>query len=428
MAVHMVQEHDFKEEKQFLRILEREPSNLEAAFALGSCYLHRKDGDKALAWLQKLLAQLPESAAVFNNIGKAYELKGNENQAREHFRRACRLDPKLAEAWFNIAELDQRSGFLEQAVAHYQHAIRINPLMSAAHNNMGNALRSLKRYPEAIEAFRKVVTLEPDLCQGHYNLGSAYRLTGQYPEAMMHLSKAIQLQPTYVDAWNNLALTCKNVGDLDRALSYFNKAVQLQPGFAIGYWNRSFVNFLNGNWSEGWRDFEWRFQVPHWPTIYPHRINAKRWNGEPIGSQTLLVHDEQGLGDTFQFTRFLPWAKARCGRLVLETRQELVPLLENAQGIDDIIIRSSKGPPTIPFDQYCPLMSLGHLMKANPNQMPPMLPYIKAPQDKIAQWGPRIPSAGINIGLVWAGRFPTGVKNWRTFQTQPGSFIILILF
>jgi Tfp pilus assembly protein PilF len=357
-----------------------------------------------MTWFEKVLKRLPDSAAVHNNIGKAYELKGNQRQARESFRRACLLDPNLAEVWFNLAELDQRSGFLEQAVAHYQQAIRINPLMNAAHNNMGNALRDLKRYPEAIEAFRKLVALAPDLAQGHYNLGSVYRMTGQYPEAMIHLSKAIELQPAYVDAWNNLALACKNVGDLDRALNYFNKAVQLQPDFAIAYWNRSFVHFLNGNWSQGWCDFEWRFQVPHWPTIYPHRISAKRWNGQPIGSQTLLVHDEQGLGDTFQFARFLPWAKARCGCLILETRQELVPLLENTLGIDDIIIRSSEGPPTIPFDQYSPLMSLGHIQNVDPNRMPPMQPYIKAPQNKIAKWRPRMPSSGINIGLVWAGR------------------------
>jgi Tfp pilus assembly protein PilF len=350
------------------------------------------------------LERMPESAAVLNNIGKAHQLNGNAHQAKENYRRACKFDPEFAEPWFNLAELDQSSGRLEQAVMHYRKAIRINPRMNAAYNNMGNALRSLKRYPEAIEAFRKVVLLEPDLAQGHYNLGSAYRLTAQYPEAMMHLSKAIQLEPTYVEAWNNLALACKNVGDLDRALSYFNKAVQLQPDYAISYWNRSFVRFLKGNWSEGWRDFEWRFQVPHWPTIYPHRISAKRWNGDPIRSQTLLVHDEQGLGDTFQFTRYLPWVKSRCGRLIFETRQELVPLLENTLGIDDIIIRTSQGPPTIPFDEYAPLMSLGYIMNVDPDRTPPMQPYIQATQDKIARWGSRIPSGEINIGLVWAGR------------------------
>ncbi len=392
------------EEKQYLRVLELEPDNMNAAFALGSLCLRRNNGVQALTWLQKVLERMPDSAAVHNNVGKAFLLQGDERRARLSFDRACKLDPELAEAWFNLAELDQHGGFMERAIAHYRNATRINPRMNAAYNNMGNALRRSKRYPEAIAAFQKVIALEPDLAQGHYNLGSALRLNQQYQEAIVHLSKAIQLIPGYADAWNNLGLTCKNMGDLNRALSYFNKAIQLQSDFAVARWNRSFVHFLKGNWTQGWLDFEWRFKIPHWRTIYPHRISGKRWDGQPIGDQTLLVHDEQGLGDTFQFVRYLPWAKARCGRLILETRRELLPLIENCPGIDDIVIRSNQGPPALPYDQYAPLMSLGRIINADPRHMAPMAAYIKAPQVKILQWKHRMPSDRINIGLVWAGR------------------------
>ena len=392
------------EEGRYLRLLEQEPENLNAALSLGSLYLRSGMGDQALKWLQQVQTQIPESAALLNNIGKAYVLKEDEAQALKSYRRACELDPKLSEVWFNLAELDQRSERYEQAVLNFQKAIGIDPGMSAAYNNMGNALKSLKRYPEAVAAFQKVVDLEPDLPQGHYNLGSAFRSMDRYPEAMVHLSKAIALQPAYADAWNNLALTCKNVGDLDRALSYFNKALQLQPGFAVAHWNRSFVHFLKENWSQGWQDFEWRFRVPHWRTIYPHRIPGKLWCGDPIENQTLLVHDEQGLGDTFQFIRYLPWARERCGRLIFETRPELAPLLEKNPAIDELIIRSSDGPPVTAFDQYVPLMSLGRILNADPNRMSPTEAYIGASGDKAAQWGQRLPAKGLNIGLVWAGR------------------------
>ena len=396
--------NDTTEERRYLRLLEQEPGNLKAALALGSLYLQNGQADLALKWFQRVQTQIPESAALLNNIGKAYVLKEDEAQALNNYRRACELDPKLAEVWFNLAELDQRSGRHEQAVLNFQKAIGIDPGMSAAFNNMGNTLRSLKRYPEAVAAFQKVVDLEPDLPQGHYNLGSAFRDMDRYPEAMVHLSKAIELQPAYADAWNNLALTCKNVGDLDRALIYFNKALHLQPDLPVAHWNRSFVHFLMGNWPEGWQDFEWRFRVPHWRTIYPHRIPGKMWCGDPIKNQTLLVHDEQGLGDTFQFIRYLPWARQRCRRLIFETRSELAPLLKKTLGIDELIIRSCDGPPVAAFDQYVPLMSLGRMVNADPNQMPPTKPYIAAPREKSAQWRQRLPAKGLNIGLVWAGR------------------------
>ena len=392
------------EERRYLRLLEREPENLKAAFALGSLYLRSGQGDQALKCFRRVQTQLPESAALLNNIGKAYSLMADEAQALKNFRGACELDPQLAEVWFNLAELDQRSGRYEQSVLNFQKAVEIDPGVSAAYNNMGNALVSLKRYPEAIAAFQKVVDLEPDLAQGHYNLGSALRCMDRYPEAMVHLSKAIELQTANADAWNNLALTCKNVGDLDRALSYFNKALQLQPDFAVAHWNRSFVHFLKGNWPEGWLDFEWRFRVPHWRTIYPHRIPGNLWCGDSIKKQTLLVHDEQGLGDTFQFIRYLPWARERCGRLIFETRLELAPLLEKNPAIDELIIRSSKGPPVTAFDQYIPLMSLGRMVQADPDHLPPTKAYIAAPTEKAVQWGRHLPAKGLKIGLVWAGR------------------------
>jgi hypothetical protein len=159
-----------------------------------------------------------------------------------------------------------------------------------------------------------------------------------------------------------------------------------------------------GNWSDGWQDFEWRFRVPHWRTIYPHRISGKQWCGDPIKKQTLLVHDEQGLGDTLQFIRYLPWARERCGRLIFETRSELAPMLEKTLGIDELIIRSSDGPPVVAFDQYVPLMSLGRILNVDPNRMPPTEAYIGASGEKAAQWGQRVPAGVLNIGLVWAGR------------------------
>lgn len=398
------QKDDEGAKASYLKLLSIDPKHTQGAFRLGNLYLLQGDADQALKWLKFALSSAPELGVLHNNIGKAHLLKGDNEQALSAFQKAVKLSPDLAEAWFNLAEMDTQIGELLSAVAKYRKAIAIDPNMGAAHNNMGNALRDLKRYPEAIDAFQKVLDLDPDLPQGHYNLGGVFRLIEDFPSAVQHFSKAIQILPTYSDAWNNLALTCKNMGDFDRALLYFNRALQIDPDLAIARWNRSFVHFLQDNWKAGWTDFEIRFDLPQRRAIYPHRIRGRRWDGLPIPQKTLLVHDEQGLGDTFQFIRWLPWAKARCGRLVFETRPEIIPLIENTLGIDEIVERSPDKAPNMPFEAYIPLMSIPRLINLSPDRLTDWAPYIEAPEAKVAQWKSRLPDGKLRVGIVWAGR------------------------
>jgi tetratricopeptide (TPR) repeat protein len=388
----------------YRQVLRNDPSHPKAAFSLGTLYLQQNKIDKALKWLLRARDAKPDWGLLQNNLGRAFLLKNDQKRAHACFQKALREAPNQAEVWFNLADIYAKTGELELAVSHYSKALELDPAMIAAHNNMGNVLKELKRYDEAIVAFQKVVALAPDLAQGHYNLGGVYRLNEDYENAVGHLSKAIQLQPDYADAWNNLALTCKNVGDLDRSVTYFNRALKINPDHAEARWNRSFVHFLKGNWPDGWQDFEARFKIPQWRTIYPHQINGWRWDGAPIPDKTLLVHDEQGLGDTIQFSRMLPWARERCKRLILETREELIPLLQNNPAIDGIIVRSATDPPSTHFDAYIPLMSLARLARITPQQQMQISAYIIADIERANQWEERLPKGRIRVGVVWAGR------------------------
>ena len=403
-ACLQAQSDDSGAEKCYRQILEAHPEHAQAAFCLGTLYLHHNRIDEALQWLLKAFASEPDWGLLNNNLGRAYLLKGDENQALSHLNRATRQSPDLAEAWFNLGEINTKAGRYAQAVTGYQKAVRIDPGMIAAHNNMGNALKESKRYTEAIAAFEQVLQLDPLLPQGHYNLGGAYRLLENHSKAIAHLSQAIQLKPDYADAWNNLALTFKNLGDLDRAMKYFSHALQIDPELSPARWNRSFVHFLMGNWIEGWQDFEARFDVPQRRSIYPHRIDGTQWDGTAIPGKTLLVHDEQGLGDTIQFSRLLPWARQRCGHLILETRPELIPLLRENPGIDRFIVRSDMQPAGIDFDRYIPLMSIARLAGITPQHLIGAIPYITATKEKISRWRSRLPQNAARVGLVWSGR------------------------
>ena len=110
---------------------------------------------------------------------------------------------------------------------------------------------------------------------------------------------------------------------------------------AEAHWNRSFTYLLNENFEDGWKDYDWRFQQVRWKTLYPHRYTGPRWDGSTCAGKTLFVHDEQGLGDTLQFVRYIPAVKSRCRRVIFETRKSLIPLLQEFPGIDKIVVRSS---------------------------------------------------------------------------------------
>jgi predicted O-linked N-acetylglucosamine transferase (SPINDLY family) len=312
-----------------------------------------------------------------------------------------------ADEWpvlFNTARALQVQGRLDEAARLYLRVLAQNPEYRDAHNNLGNIYNDQKKYAEAIACYRRVVAIKPDLAQGHYNLGSALRQAELFEEALIHLQRAVQLLPDYAEAWNNLALTFKNVGDFDQALASFDRAVALAPQLAAAHWNRSFIYMLKEEYGKGWRDFHWRFSIPQWKSIYPYRLPGRFWDGRPAPGETILVHDEQGLGDTLQFVRYLPQVKALCAKVILETRNELVDLLCAAPGIDQLITRSSDGQPKAEYDHYIPLMSLPGLFGTTRQTIPRQVPYVFADAVKSALWRTRLQNDRPKIGLLWAGR------------------------
>jgi hypothetical protein len=173
---------------------------------------------------------------------------------------------------------------------------------------------------------------------------------------------------------------------------------------AEAHWNRSFTYLLNANFEDGWKDYDWRFQQVRWQTLYPHRFTGPRWDGTTCAEKTLLVHDEQGLGDTLQFVRYLPMAKARCAKIIFETRKSLIPLLQGFPGMDQIVARSSYPHPAKNWDVYIPLLSLPKVFATKLETIPDQVPYIYAAAKKIEYWKHRLDGDGFKVGIVWAGR------------------------
>ena len=389
----------------YRKAIRLQPDLYEAYYNAGLIYQSMNRTAQSSTCYRKALELNPDLPQAHNNLGRLHLDAGRTDAAASCFLEAIRRQPDFAEAHFNLGEVLRGLRRPQEAIPAFQTALRLKPSLVGAWNNLGNLLRDGGDLSGAAECFREVVRLRPDMHEGHYNLGSTLKDTGDPQSAVTHLETARRLNPRHAESWNNLGLAHKIQGDWDEALSCFAESIRLKPDLAAAYWNRSFVHLLHGRFREGWQDYEWRFRLPTWRRIYPYPPRRPRWDGTADPNLTVLVHDEQGLGDTLQFVRYLPEVRRRCGRVILETRRELIPLLKDSAGVDAIVARpEDERTPGVTADLHVPLMSLPLIFGTTGDTVPAEIPYIRPDALKSSAWGARIDGPGLKVGLVWAGR------------------------
>src|SRR5262249_31899055 len=125
------------------------------------------------------------------------------------------------------------------------------------------------------------------------------------------------------------------------------------------------------------------------------------WDGSPLGGRTVLLHAEQGLGDTIHFVRYAPLVRARGGEVVVACPRALRPLLADAPALGRLAVQGEEPPP---FDVYAPLMSLPALLGTTLATVPADVPYLHADAGLVERWRRELEGVpGFKVGLVWQG-------------------------
>jgi len=212
-----------------------------------------------------------------------------------------------------------------------------------------------------------------------------------------------------VSLWAMLAQAFRVQGRVAEAKPIQEMLVDALPGHLPTRFDLSETLLLLGDFERGWREYGYRYSLAH-TTRIERKVQRPRWDGRPIPGQTLLIHDEQGYGDTFQFMRMVAWAKARSqAQVVLEINHEMASIARRMPGADAITLRGELPPP---FDQHCEMMSLPMAMGLKLSDLPgdPM-PYLSALPDRRAAWRARLaPHGGFKVACLWAGR-PTHMND-----------------
>jgi len=253
----------------------------------------------------------------------------------------------------------------------------------------------------AIAAFQQAAELPEKSATALLNLGIYLRATGELPQACSALQQAVETAPDYAEAWQNLGMVQQGLGRLPEAYTCLQHALQLRPDYETARWNLGLLQLLLGEYTAGFRNFESRFSKLG--AVARLHAEIPSWNGSPLTGRTILIHAEQGYGDTLQFVRFIPLLADQGADVILEVQdRSLAELCSSIGGIGLVIVRGE----TIPaVDCQCPLLSLPHLLGSTIDTIPHKVPYLSADKGNVAIWQERLPHDGRRkIGICWKGR------------------------
>src|SRR5262245_4628685 len=297
-----------------------------------------------------------------------------------------------------IALQHHQAGRLHEAEQICRQIIDADPSFPDGWMILGALAQELGKNDEAVACTEQAVRLKPDWPEAHYNLGITYYKRGDQGQAVASFQRAIQLRPDYAMAHYNLGFALDENGEFDQAMACYDLALTTDPSYADAHWNRSLLRLLMGDFERGWAEYEWRWKTGRQP---PRVFAQTQWHGEPLPGKTILIHAEQGLGDTIQFVRYAPLIKGLGARVVFECQPPLLKLLNMCAGIDQLVPR---GAPLPDFNFHTPLLSVPHIIRTALSTIPASVPYIYSDRSLVAHWRKRLATPkGLRVGINWHG-------------------------
>jgi tetratricopeptide (TPR) repeat protein len=434
-------------EQGYREVLQAEPNHFDAMHLLGVLAMQTGQAENGVELITRAVALNPNSWGAYNNLGNGQRDLGRLDAALASFDRSIALLPDFADAHNNRGIVLRELGSLDDTVASFDRAIALKPDFAEAHNNRGTALQMLQRAEEAFASFGAAIALKPDYAEAYNNRGNLAKDAGDLEAAVADFDKALSLRPDYAAAFYNRGIALQELRRFDEALTCFDRAIAIKPDAADAYNNRGLVlqelqriddaiasyrkaaalrlNYaeahLNqslcllkaGRFEEGWRLYEWRKKVEQ---PFGDRSFAKPlWLGkEDISNRTLLLHWEQGFGDTIQFCRSAELLKARGAHVVMSVQKPLVRLLR--QSIPETEIVDEDEAPAA-FDYHCPLMSLPLALGTTLATIPEAKPYLFADKALRDAWRARLSSkTKPRVGIVWGGSAKDRNNRYRSID------------
>nr|WP_315232225.1 tetratricopeptide repeat protein [uncultured Albidiferax sp.] len=304
-----------------------------------------------------------------------------------------------AEALFFDGTRRLAAGDAAGAEASLRQALVLAPTLAEAHANLGLALEARGALDQAVASYRQSIAHNPTLAPTYLNLAGVLILQRQLDDAEVACAQALRLRRDDPDTWCNLAVVYARMGLEQESEDCCLEALALDAQHAKTRFNLAYLLLRQGRLEEGWAHFESR----DWYAALAAHMDCPRWQGEPLAGQSVLIGYEAGHGDMLQFGRYAAELKARgAGHVTLLCHPPLKRLLATLPGVD-ALLGFDEELPTGRWDYWTPLLSLPYYCQTRLDSIPAALPYLRAEPALRAEWAPRLPTAGLRVGLVWKG-------------------------
>jgi tetratricopeptide (TPR) repeat protein len=397
--------------KLYVAVLRERPDEFNALHMLGLIEYQRGRLAEAVRLITAALRSEPNSADAWSNLGLALhaqaavtpkQAQADYAKALNAFDRALALKPDHAEVLNNRGTTLNSLERHEDALDSFTRAVVLRPDYLFARFNQGSTLLGLGRFDEALANFEATLAIEPNHADTLCHRGNVLLKLNRVDEAFASYVQALSLAPDHPQILQNHTVALRHLGRPREALESADKALRIKPDYAAARFEQAIALLALGDFERGWAAYESRWQLAEFE---PQRRNygAPHWLGqENVAGKTILLHCEQGFGDTLQFVRYAPLLAQRGATVILEVQEHLKALLSQMPGVSAVIAR---GEPLPPFDLYCPLLSLPLAFGTRCETIPANVPYIAADPARVAHWAAKLSefTGKTKIGLVWAG-------------------------
>jgi tetratricopeptide (TPR) repeat protein len=421
----------------FRRVLFLQPSHAPALYNLGNTKIKQSDLPAAIRYYRQALALNPDCSEYHFNLAHALQENGGLVEAAGAYKRSLALAPDDPEANYNLGVVLHLLSELPEAARAFRRAIALKPDYAEALCNLAAVLQGLDDFSTADELLRRAIALNPNLAEAHSNLGGNLWRQGDLSAGLESCHCAIALNPSLPEAHTNLAHILADQGDRAGELDSYDHALALKADAlsreaAAGTWKRGdllkafesesasaryeqalqsktnsfeiihyvgLAHLLRGDFATGWQNYECRWHTRNLRRAV-RNLPQPLWRGEPLGGARILLHAEQGMGDTMQFARYVPLVAARNATVILEVQPELLALFAGMKGAWQVIGRGDSLPE---FAWHSPLLSLPRAFGTELATIPANIPYLRSNPSAVQEWSQHLQGDGLRVGLVWSG-------------------------
>lgn len=373
------------------------PDNNEALSLLASLHFQQDNIKQADKTNSRLLSINPKDAGAHNLAGLIKIGQKRHAEAIESFQHAIKIKPDFIAAYEKLAQIQYQDKDYNACISTFLKLLKYATNKANVLNNIAIVYQHSQQGSEARQYYQQALDISPNNASIYLNLGSLDLYENKLKAAIKHLKLSIRLNRKNPIAYNHLGNALQRNFKPDEAIVAYKMAIQLQANYADAHLNLGFAYLRAGDYQHGWQEHEWRLKTSPNTALIDYKKELAS------GSKKILVTSEQGLGDCFQFFRFLPLLRERGHSVTFEAPKSIYSLLKQSNTIDEIFPTGNQARKPHTFDLRIPIMSLPFALDITLDNLPSATSYIRASKKKTKQWENIFDKSKLNVGIAWAG-------------------------